>query len=111
MLEIRPGKLRVLLHRARAGLRGSLGGSADPGSVAVTCAAFVELVTAHLDGVLDRDTEQRLVEHMAICDGCDRYLEQIRETVTLLGLLPTEATLSGEVRDHLLAVFRSRPRG
>jgi anti-sigma factor RsiW len=56
----------------------------------MTCAQFVELVTAYLEGALDRDTEQRFIEHVAICDGCDRYLQQMRETVTQLGLLPTE---------------------
>jgi anti-sigma factor RsiW len=71
----------------------------------------VELVTAYLEGELDRDTEQRFVEHIAICDGCDRYLDQIRETVSQLARLPTEDSLSGEARDRLLAAFRSFPRG
>jgi anti-sigma factor RsiW len=73
----------------------------------MTCAEFVELVTAYLEGALDRDTEQRFVEHMALCDGCDRYLHQIRATVTQLGQLPGEDDLSGEARDRLLAAFRS----
>jgi anti-sigma factor RsiW len=76
----------------------------------VNCAEFVELVTAYLDGALDQDTEQRFVEHIAICDGCDRYLQQMRETVTQLGRLPTEDSLSGEARDGLLAAFRSWSR-
>ena len=77
----------------------------------MTCAEFVELVTAYLEGTLDPDTEQRFVEHIAMCDGCDRYLQQIRETVTQLGLLPAEQSLSGEARHRLLAAFRSFPRG
>ena len=77
----------------------------------MNCAEFVELVTAYLEGALDRDTEQRFVEHIAICDGCDRYLHQIRETIIQLGLLPTEESLSGEARDRLLAAFRSWGRG
>ena len=76
----------------------------------MTCAEFVELVTAYLEGALDRDTEQRFVEHIAICDGCDRYLQQIRETVAHLGRLPSEESLSDEARDRLLAAFRSWPR-
>jgi anti-sigma factor RsiW len=77
----------------------------------VTCAQFVELVTAYLEGALDRGTEQRFVEHLAICDGCERYLEQIRQTIARLGRLPTEDSLSGEARDRLLAAFRAWPRG
>jgi hypothetical protein len=76
----------------------------------MTCAEFVELVTAYLEGALDRDAEQRFVEHMALCDGCDRYLQQIRETVSQLGQLPTEESLSGEARDRLLEAFRSWTR-
>jgi anti-sigma factor RsiW len=76
----------------------------------MTCAEFVELVTAYLEGALDRDAEHRFVEHMALCDGCDRYLQQIRETVSQLGQLPTEESLSGEARDRLLEAFRSWTR-
>ena len=77
----------------------------------MTCAQFVELVTAYLEGALDRDTEQRFVEHVALCEGCGRYLQQIRETVTQLGRLPSEDSPSREARDRLLAAFRTWPRG
>ena len=71
----------------------------------MNCDEFVELVTAYLDGTLDHVTAQRFVEHLAECDGCDRYLEQIRTTVDALGHLPAQ-TLSPEARDRLLAAFR-----
>jgi anti-sigma factor RsiW len=71
----------------------------------VTCAEFVELVTAYLEGQLDPDTEQRFRGHMALCDGCERYLDQIRRTVATLGALPPES-LSEPARDTLLAAFR-----
>ena len=77
----------------------------------MNCAEFVELVTAYLEGALDRDTEQRFVEHIAICAGCDRYLQQIRLTVSQLGRLPGEECLSGEARERLLAAFRGWARG
>jgi anti-sigma factor RsiW len=71
----------------------------------VTCAEFVELVTAYLEGQLDAETAQRFVDHMALCAGCDRYVEQIRRTITALGTLPPES-LSDQARDTLLAAFR-----
>jgi Putative zinc-finger len=77
----------------------------------VNCAEFVELVTAYLEDALDRDTEQRFVEHMTLCNGCDRYLTQIRETVTRLGQLPVEENLSDDARERLLAAFRGWPAG
>ena len=69
------------------------------------CDEFVELVTAFLDGALDPDTEARFVEHLALCEGCERYLDQFRTTIRELGELPPE-TLSPEVRDNLLHAFR-----
>jgi anti-sigma factor RsiW len=69
------------------------------------CNEFVELVTEYLDGRLDPDTARRFVEHLAECDGCDRYLDQIRRTVRSLGHLPADG-LDGQVRDRLLTAFR-----
>jgi predicted anti-sigma-YlaC factor YlaD len=71
------------------------------------CVEFVELVTAYLEGALDTETEQRVVDHLALCDGCEQYLDQIRDTVRRLGDLPPEG-LSNDARDALLAAFRGR---
>ncbi|HEY7595142.1 MAG TPA: zf-HC2 domain-containing protein [Actinophytocola sp.] len=71
----------------------------------MTCSEFVELVTAYLEGDLDADTEARFVEHMALCDGCERYLDQFRVTIGELGALPAE-TLSQPARTELLTAFR-----
>ena len=72
------------------------------------CDEFVELVTAYLEGDLDTATEQRFVEHLALCEGCDRYLEQFRTTIDALGHLP-ERSLDPDTRDQLLAAFRDFP--
>jgi anti-sigma factor RsiW len=74
----------------------------------VNCDEFVELVTAYLDGALDSATEARFTEHLAACDGCERYLQQIRHTVTELSHLPSDS-LAGHTRDRLLAAFRDWP--
>jgi anti-sigma factor RsiW len=74
----------------------------------VNCDEFVELVTAYLEGALPSADEQRFVAHLAECDGCDRYLEQFRTTVTALGHLP-EQGLAPDARDRLLAAFRDWP--
>jgi anti-sigma factor RsiW len=70
----------------------------------MTCAEFVELVTSFLEGTLDADTEARFVEHLALCPGCDTYLQQFRRTIDTLGELPPES-LSDQARDRLLAAF------
>jgi anti-sigma factor RsiW len=76
----------------------------------LNCNEFVELVTDFLDGALDEDAEQRFVEHLAECPGCDVYFDQFRQTIDTLGTLPPEA-LSDDARDRLLTAFRDWPRG
>ncbi|TCC43648.1 anti-sigma factor family protein [Kribbella sindirgiensis] len=75
----------------------------------MTCEELVELVTAYLDGALDPETEQRFVEHLELCDGCEIYVEQIRRTAAEVGQVEPE-DLSAETRDRLLEAFRSFPR-
>jgi len=73
---------------------------------AITCRQFVELVTRYLDGALDPAEEARFAEHLAACDGCDRYLAQFRRTIDAVGHLPADSIPAG-TRDHLLDVFRA----
>lgn len=75
----------------------------------MTCAEVVELVTAFLDGALDPVTAERFVEHLALCDGCEIYVEQMRRTIAEVGQVEPES-LSATTRDHLLEAFRSFPR-
>jgi anti-sigma factor RsiW len=70
------------------------------------CKELVELITAHLDGALDAETERRVIEHLALCDGCSRYLEQFRQTIRALGELPADG-LPATDRDALLEAFRN----
>lgn len=72
------------------------------------CTELVELVTEFLDGALDPATERRVVDHLALCDGCTTYVEQFRATVDQLGRLPAGqvAELPKPARDALLAAFR-----
>ena len=71
----------------------------------LTCREFVELVTDYLEGALPPEERAAFEQHLAACDGCGIYLQQMRQTIRLLGKL-TEDDLSGEAQDRLLAVFR-----
>lgn len=75
----------------------------------MTCAELVELVTAYLEGALDPDTEQRFVDHLALCEGCDSYVEQMRRTIAEVGEVEPDS-LSATTRDRLLDAFRAFPR-
>lgn len=75
-------------------------------ATALTCAEVVELVTDYLEDALDADTRRRFEEHLALCDGCETYVDQIRETIAASGAIDEEQ-LSPVARDRLLDAFRS----
>jgi anti-sigma factor RsiW len=75
----------------------------------LTCQGLVELVTAYLEGALDEESTHRFDQHLAICPGCETYLEQMKETASLVGEIPVE-TLSEEMQTALLHAFRNFPR-
>ena len=76
----------------------------------LTCRELVELVTDYLDDALPDADRARFEEHMAACDGCDRYVEQIRTTVDLTSEIhvleerPEVSALLSAFRD-----YRRRP--
>jgi anti-sigma factor RsiW len=74
---------------------------------ALDCVELVELVTDLVEGALDPATERRVVDHLADCDGCSTYLEQMRATARALGELPPDR-LPDSARQALLEAFRRR---
>jgi len=71
----------------------------------LTCRELVELVTDYLEGALSPRDHARFERHIAGCDGCTTYLEQMRITIRALGRLPHE-TMPAPARDALLSAFR-----
>ena len=51
----------------------------------LSCQELVELVTDYLEGALPPAERARFDAHIALCDGCRAYLEQIRATIALSG--------------------------
>ena len=51
----------------------------------LTCRELVELVTEHLEGALPGGERERFEEHIAACEGCDAYVEQVRRAIELTG--------------------------
>jgi len=72
----------------------------------LTCREMVELVTDYLDGRLDDATRERFEAHVAACDACVVYIEQMRLTIVALGHIPAEA-MSPDAEKELLAAFRN----
>jgi anti-sigma factor RsiW len=73
------------------------------------CRELVELVTDYLEGRLAPRDRARFEAHLAECDGCATYLEQMRRTIRVLGKLPEES-LSADARSALLTAFRDWSR-
>ncbi len=72
----------------------------------LSCQELVELVTEYLEGTLSADERARFEAHLATCGHCNRYLEQMRQTIRTLRSLPEDA-LAPDARDELLRAFRS----
>ena len=72
----------------------------------LTCQEVVELVTAYLEGALDDNDARLFEEHLVGCEGCRRYVDQMRTTIELTGRL-AEDSLEPEARDALLEAFRT----
>ncbi|HEX5018992.1 MAG TPA: zf-HC2 domain-containing protein [Actinomycetes bacterium] len=73
------------------------------------CRELVELVTDYLENRLSASDRVRFEAHIADCPYCETYLEQMRQTIRLMGRLPEES-LSDEARQALLSAFRGWAR-
>jgi anti-sigma factor RsiW len=71
----------------------------------LVCREFVELVTDYLEGALPASERARFEAHLAECDGCVGYLEDMRRMVDSLHTLP-EPPPDPETREALLRAFR-----
>lgn len=78
-------------------------GVKEPG---LTCHEVVELITDYLEDALTPEDRRRVEEHLAGCDGCTKYLEQMRETIRLTGKL-SEEQIPEEQKRKLLDAFRT----
>lgn len=73
----------------------------------LACRQVVELLSDHLEGGLPAAVESRLTAHLAACDACDAYLDQLRRTIELCRDTGTEQLPAAVVED-LLGAYRSR---
>ena len=72
----------------------------------LACKELVELVTEYLEGSLSPSERARFDVHLGQCDGCQHYLEQIHQTIAVLGKLG-EAAAPEDVKRALLDVYRN----
>jgi anti-sigma factor RsiW len=72
----------------------------------LTCKELVELVTDYLEDKLPPPERERFEQHLARCKGCQIHLEQMRQTISLVGKL-TEENIAPQTRAELLQLFQN----
>ena len=70
------------------------------------CRDVVELMTDYLEGALSPSDHARFEEHIAGCDGCRAYLEQLRATRRVAGKLADEP-VPAHLESDLVKAFRN----
>ncbi len=76
-----------------------------PGDDELTCRELVELVTDYLEGALGPTDRARFEQHLAYCEPCSNYMDQMRHTLEVVGAL-SEESMSEAAKEELLVAFR-----
>lgn len=81
--------------------------------LAISCADALELMTDVLEGALSDSDAERMYAHLAACEACGVYLDQLRTTIGIVrdvGSLE-EFAVDPERIDRLADLFRSEHSG
>lgn len=71
----------------------------------MACKELVEVVTDYFEGALSAEDHRRFEAHLAECDSCVEYVDQLRQIAGGLRGLHGEG-IAPDRRDALLAAFR-----
>ncbi len=70
----------------------------------INCREAVTLIGGFLDGTLARRERRRLEKHVAACDACREYLEQMRAIIAVTGRVGPE-DLSDDALEVLMDLY------
>jgi anti-sigma factor RsiW len=71
----------------------------------VRCREFVELITDLLEGALAVEERDVVERHLAMCTWCQTYVDQMRDTLTVLGRLGADG-VPVQLVEALTGAFR-----
>lgn len=54
----------------------------------ITCQEVAQWASAYLEAHVGNERKRQIVQHLAICAGCETYVEQIATVRDSVGLLP-----------------------
>ena len=72
----------------------------------IVCRELVELVTPYLEDELPPNERALVDQHLASCDGCTAYVQQMRLTIKAIGHVSEDA-ITSQTREDVLAIFRA----
>jgi hypothetical protein len=73
------------------------------------CSEVSELATDFMEGQLPVRRWLAVRLHLALCDMCRKYLDQLRKVRRLLSLRPLDGPSDAEERDLLVALAQNPP--
>jgi len=71
----------------------------------LVCQEMVELITDYLEGTLSHSQRRRFETHLAGCEHCTEYLEQMRKTIQLTGRLQAE-DMTPQMQQEFAALYQ-----
>ena len=74
-----------------------------------TCQEVVAIASEYLEGAMAPEQMTAFEVHLNFCDGCLRFIDQMRETTALAHSL-SDDEIPAELKSELLAVFRDLRR-
>ncbi len=74
----------------------------------VMCRDVSAMATDYMEGTLGWRRRLAIRLHLAVCDGCRAFMQQMRRTVRLIGSLPATPP-PPETEARLLATLPDRP--
>jgi anti-sigma factor RsiW len=74
-----------------------------------TCRELVEIVTEYFEDALPPEDRDDFEGHIMSCPPCRAHLEQMKETIRLLGSIPQE-TVSPAAEETLVSALRGLKR-
>jgi predicted anti-sigma-YlaC factor YlaD len=75
----------------------------------IPCRQIVEMVTDYLEGALSSENVSIVEAHLALCDGCATYFDQVRATIQVTGTVEAD-DIPPDVLGPLLDAFRNLRR-
>ena len=76
----------------------------------IVCREFVEVATDYLEAAMPDEQLELVEEHLAMCDWCRDYLEQLEATSEAVAEAPGDEP-AAETLQALIGAFRARTTG